>query len=212
MIRGLDMAEPCPSAAKARCLAVTGHAFVGRYYTSPQNAWKLLTRREARMLSQAGLSIVAIFEDGATELSAGLGVAHAQTALSCAAEAGQPPGSAIYFAVDYNATPDQIGQDVIPYFRAIQPLMTAEHTPSASTVRDWCARRCSARASSRTPGFRCRWTSRDPLLSTVGPFGNFRPPPRAVCPWISTWPESPNSAASPYRAVENAQRKYIVAE
>ena len=126
MILGVDMASPCPSASVAECLAASGYAFVGRYYTAASDAWKLLTKSEAQMLSAAGLSIVSLFENGGRAFSADIGSADANTALGCAASVGQPAGTPIYFAVDYDATSEDISGDIIPYFRAIQPLLTAK--------------------------------------------------------------------------------------
>lgn len=123
-INGADMAAPCPSSAAAQCLAANGYEFVGRYYSV--NQWKVLTADEAQMLCGAGLALVALYEDGGTDFSTAQGEANAATALEQAAAAGQPAGSAVYFAVDYDAGADDISGSIIPYFRAIRPVLTKQ--------------------------------------------------------------------------------------
>ena len=61
MAKGLDANVDC--AAHAPCLKEAGVDFVGRYYKFVAGA-EPLTRTEALALSQAGLFIVAIYENG----------------------------------------------------------------------------------------------------------------------------------------------------
>jgi hypothetical protein len=101
-----------------------GYDFVGRYYSrTTKIAGKKLTRDEAVTLSQSGLEIVAVYEDGPTSydyFSASRGTADAQGAISQAAAVGQPGGTAIYFTVDYDAAPDEISGEITNYFEAIK--------------------------------------------------------------------------------------------
>jgi hypothetical protein len=72
---------------------------VGRYYSS--NANKRLTRNEAQAISVAGLQIFTVFEDGARPaLTQAAGLRDGKIALKQAQDVQQPPGSAIYFALD----------------------------------------------------------------------------------------------------------------
>ena len=83
-----------------RFLKNRGVTAVGRYYSS--RAWKRLTRPEAKALSDAGIQVFAVFEDkGDPELSVSKGIHDAQIALQQATSAGQPEGSAIYFAMEH---------------------------------------------------------------------------------------------------------------
>ncbi|HEX3862752.1 MAG TPA: glycoside hydrolase domain-containing protein [Stellaceae bacterium] len=97
---GFDADQDCSHVA---ALAVErGATFVCRYL-------KNLSVAEARTLSAAGLSIVSIFESTAQRsLSGGAGgTADGTKALTQARSIGQPSGSAIYFAVDFDATSAQ---------------------------------------------------------------------------------------------------------
>jgi hypothetical protein len=77
-----------------------GVGCVGRYYSS--SAWKRLTKPEAQAVSAAGLKLFTIFENsGDPELSVDSGTHDAQIATQQARTVGQPPGSAIYFALEH---------------------------------------------------------------------------------------------------------------
>jgi hypothetical protein len=109
-----------PSAAK--CLAQLGFSFAARYYRSRKSKRDHLTREEALSISAAGLSIVAVFEYAgirASYFTAAQAEMDVQDALAQVAEVGQPMGSAVYFAVDYNATLDDIAGPVSDYFNVV---------------------------------------------------------------------------------------------
>lgn len=84
-----------------------GVGFVCRYLCPPK--WpKLLTNDEARVLSDAGFNIVSVWEDNSVKASWftwDRGIQEGTGAVAAAMEAGQPGGTAIYFAVDYDAQP-----------------------------------------------------------------------------------------------------------
>ena len=94
--------------------------FVARYYRSPESRWPSLTASEAQRLSSLGLKIVAVWESHSHHpeyFAYESGYGDAITAYGEAKAAGQPAGSAIYFAVDYDAlTLDPVYQ----YFRGIE--------------------------------------------------------------------------------------------
>jgi hypothetical protein len=106
MARGFDTATPL-RVSTAVAFREQGYMFAGRYL-APEGSWKRLTAAEARIITDAGLYIVSLFERGASRAAEGTaaGVEDGCTALRLAREVGQPEGSAIYFAVDYDAQPD----------------------------------------------------------------------------------------------------------
>jgi uncharacterized protein (TIGR02594 family) len=96
-------------AAFAGAFRKAGVATVIRYYC--QNRAKRLGPAEARALADAGLSMAVVYEDragqkkpaGAIEdFAKGRGTADAGRALEQAEAIGQPAGSTIYFAVDWD--------------------------------------------------------------------------------------------------------------
>jgi hypothetical protein len=119
-----------PSAAK--CLAQLGFTFVARYYRSHKSKLNHLTREEALTIGAAGLSLVAVFEYAGTKASyftAEQAAMDVKDALAEAAEVGQPMGSAIYFAVDYNATLDDIDGPVTDYFQVVNDKLRPKFLP-----------------------------------------------------------------------------------
>ncbi len=95
--------------------------FVARYYREPQSRWPPLSASEAQQLSSLGLKIVAVWELHSRDpahFSYTSGYFDAMTAYDEARAIGQPAGSAIYFAVDFNAR-GQLLDDIDAYFRGI---------------------------------------------------------------------------------------------
>ena len=58
-----------------------------------------------------------------------LGTSQAEQALACARDVGQPQGSAIYFAVDFDCTPSSFSREITPYFHAISAVFAAQGFP-----------------------------------------------------------------------------------
>jgi hypothetical protein len=80
--------------------------FVARYYRNPDSRWPALSPSEAQRLSSAGIKIVAVWEAHSRDpgyFSYSQGYRDATIAYGEARAIGQPAGSAIYFAVDFNA-------------------------------------------------------------------------------------------------------------
>src|SRR5438045_976761 len=92
---GVDSSSAC-SASTITCLQEESISFVGRYYSrTTQISGKKLTAAEAELLSAAGLTIVAVYEDGPTSysyFSASRGTADADGAVQQAEAVGQPEG------------------------------------------------------------------------------------------------------------------------
>jgi hypothetical protein len=80
--------------------------FVARYYRPPESRWPALSSGEAQLLSAQGVKIVAVWEWHArypSHFTYSTGYDDAVMAFGQAKAVGQPAGSAIYFAVDFDA-------------------------------------------------------------------------------------------------------------
>lgn len=116
MSKGFDCATPL-NASTAAAFRADGYEFVCRYLVP--GGWKRLTPEEAEAISKAGLQIVSVFETTADRALGGraAGLYDGAMALQTARAVGQPEGSAIYFAVDFDATAAQM-PTVIDYIQA----------------------------------------------------------------------------------------------
>jgi len=106
--------------------------FVARYYRDPASRWPSLSPDEARSLSSAGLNLVAVWESHSHRpeyFSYEVGYYDALQAYWQAWRIGQPAGSAIYFAVDFNAQPEDIMGGVDRYFHGIASGFAAARGP-----------------------------------------------------------------------------------
>jgi hypothetical protein len=95
--------------------------FVARYYRDPTSRWPTLTSAEVERLSSLGFKIVAVWEWHSQDpayFSYASGYSDALNAYRQAKGVAQPPGSAIYFAVDFNANVQELPQ-VDQYFRGV---------------------------------------------------------------------------------------------
>ncbi|THF78085.1 DUF1906 domain-containing protein [Cohnella fermenti] len=103
---GIDCATPL-TATTAKQIAAAGYKFAARYLVPAQYAWKRLTKTEADAITAAGMQIVSVYETTASRPKGGAayGKADGAAALAEAQTIAQPKGSAIYFAVDYDAQP-----------------------------------------------------------------------------------------------------------
>ncbi|MCL6456428.1 MAG: DUF1906 domain-containing protein [Gorillibacterium sp.] len=117
MAKGFDCATPLTQKL-ARQFRVDGYEFVCRYLVP--SGWKRLTRIEADELSAAGMQIVSVYETTANRALGGrdAGLVDGTIAARVATAVGQPVGSRIYFAVDFDATPKQM-PTVINYIKAV---------------------------------------------------------------------------------------------
>ena len=119
----IDVSSQCPG--KAAALQAAGVSTVIRYYSRDTiRPSKRLSRAEAGALAGAGLRLGVVHEarrgDLAESFEHASGIADARYARTYGASTiGQPGGSAIYFAVDFDATAAQIGNLVVPYFRGV---------------------------------------------------------------------------------------------
>jgi len=132
MLRGLDTTMELTRHAVA--LRRQGYDFAMRYYS--HNAAKNLSLGEARALSQAGLRIGVVWETAGTHagfFNRAQGLADGAAAFLMAKEViGQPYGSAIYFAVDYDPTQADVDGGISNYFTGVHAALYvgAEGQPS----------------------------------------------------------------------------------
>lgn len=124
MQKGLSTNRLC--SASAVCLAAGGVSFVVRYYCERTSMpEKRLRPCEARQLAAAGIDLAVVYQVRArqeSDFGAARGEQDGRAALEDAARIGQPPGSAIYFAVDVDFSKSQITRLVIPYFAGVRKV------------------------------------------------------------------------------------------
>jgi hypothetical protein len=99
--------------------------FVARYYRNFDSRWPALSPSEAQRLSASGIKIVAVWEAHSRDpayFTYSQGYHDAMTSDLEARAVGQPAGSAIYFAVDFNA---QWLMPIDQYFRGIAAGLAA---------------------------------------------------------------------------------------
>lgn len=132
VLKGLDTTMELTRHAVA--LRRQGYDFAMRYYS--HNAAKNLSLGEARALSQAGMRIGVVWETTGTHagfFSRAQGLADGAAAFLMASQViGQPLGSAIYFAVDYDPTQADIDGVISNYFTGVHAALYvgAEGQPS----------------------------------------------------------------------------------
>jgi len=119
MAKGIDCAQPL-TLEKAKAIKAAGYEFVCRYLVPERYAWKRLTRAEAEAITAAGLKIVSVFETTASRPAGGsaAGSVDGAEALKEALAIGQPKGSAIYFAVDFDVSGKDTMDAIERYLRA----------------------------------------------------------------------------------------------
>jgi hypothetical protein len=120
MPKGIDL--PTDVGGKIDAIREANLDFVIRYYRNPTSQWPSLSASEARLLSNAGLTVVAIWEAASAHISYFThldGVNDATSAYHQAHGIGQPVGSAIYFAVDFDARDGADTAAVTDYFRSV---------------------------------------------------------------------------------------------
>lgn len=107
----------------AACLKSNAIAFACRYYSfTTKQPQKRLTQAEAKSLLDKQIKIVTVYEDGPTEpayFTAARGESDGRRAREFGAALGQPAGSAIYFAVDYDASRADVEGRITTYFEGV---------------------------------------------------------------------------------------------
>jgi hypothetical protein len=125
MAQGIDYASASYSTtSNLQSIKNAGYGFIGRYYS--QSSWKALTRAEAERISDAGLYIVAVYQDANNSVSYftySRGRADCERAINQALAIGQPYDTTIYFAVDFEANTSSELAAVVDYFEGVQDRM-----------------------------------------------------------------------------------------
>ncbi len=108
----------------ASCLSENGVQVVFRYYCSDRHKWKRLGKEEAAVLSEHGINIGVVYQNAqihSYNFTFEKGLWAGNDAQNYASDViGQPSGSAIYFAVDYNASEEDLNNNVIPFFKGVK--------------------------------------------------------------------------------------------
>lgn len=140
MPKGISASESLKD--QATCLKNSGLDFVFRYYSA--SAWKRIDPPEAVALSDAGLQIAIVYEDGPREdnadgyFTAQRGERHARNAYQWASDViHQPPGSAIYFAVDFDYTDRPNLEGIKAYFKAVRETIATESGHNGARTTSW---------------------------------------------------------------------------
>jgi hypothetical protein len=119
--KGIDRAVPFKKTSELLDLKKFGYTFIGRYLS--KSTWKALPKPEARLISLNGLYIVSVYQNSNNKpefFTPSRGTADAKDALIKAISIGQPKGSPIYFAVDFDAySSAQSMSKVYSYFDAV---------------------------------------------------------------------------------------------
>lgn len=118
-MEGFDCATKLNSTT-AKGLKNAGFEYAIRYL--PTSTWKGLTEGEVKVIQDAGLKLVSIFQTSANYpgyFGGSQGRADGKHAQMLAEKMGQPKGTAIYFAVDYDAQPANIRR-VLEYMKGVK--------------------------------------------------------------------------------------------
>lgn len=119
LIQGFDCATKL-TAKTAKALKEAGFEYAIRYL--PTTEWKSLTKTEVKAILDSGLKLVSVYQWSANHseyFTYERGKQDGAHASKVAKELGQPEGTPIYFAVDYDAQPKNI-QGVLDYFRGVK--------------------------------------------------------------------------------------------
>jgi peptidoglycan hydrolase-like protein with peptidoglycan-binding domain len=121
MSKGFDCATKLSKTAAIE-LKRADFEFVARYLG---NSWKTFNNEEAKVISDAGLKLISIFEKSPLNVSyftKSQGINDAKEAESYANAVGQPHGTAIYFTVDYDAQPSHMSA-ILSYLDGVRETL-----------------------------------------------------------------------------------------
>src|SRR5574341_1064293 len=124
---------PFNTASRIPSLVSQGVRTVIRYYNfsnSQSFPEKRLELAEAQMLAAQGMQIAVVFQqrqNRVEDFTASKGVAAGRRAYRHAQDnIGQPAGSGIYFAVDFDASRSEIEHNITPYFEGVTRAFAEE--------------------------------------------------------------------------------------
>lgn len=135
--------------ARLATLKADGYEIVGRYLTEPgqssldpKDYFKAIRPGELERITRGGMRFFPIFQEYSTKLehfTPANGAAHAKTAREAAQRLGIPP-THIYFAVDFDATDDQVTSNILPYFKAVRQSLGGRYGVGIYASRNICSR------------------------------------------------------------------------
>ena len=128
------------TASAAKILKNNGYKIVGRYLTGSD---KGLTIEELETILNEGLQVFLIYQENGRKkenFTTEIGIQNACKAITAAKKLRIPPNSTIYFAVDFDATDDQITKYIIPYFSGIYSVFDGYFKIGVYGARNVCSR------------------------------------------------------------------------
>ena len=116
--------------SKLPALKAAGVTAIVRYDdpSGNPNSWKQVGMAEYHAILNSGISVAIVSEWGnnhAGYFNAAAGRRDAQFSVKQADLRQQPKNSAIYFAADYDALPNDMANYIKPYFQALSPIVRA---------------------------------------------------------------------------------------
>lgn len=148
IILGADYAT-WRSREQLRCLRRAGICFVVRYLAPEGSAWKRLSPREVQDITSEGLAIVSVYQFAGNrpdQFTVDRAREDARIALSWAVQVGQPEGTPIYFAVDFDAQDEHLPL-LRTYFETVRDTLEYRYLPGVygsyrvvSALKETCLR------------------------------------------------------------------------
>ena len=134
---------------RLKTLKDDGYSIVGRYLTEPNQEnldasdyFKAIRPGELERILKHGMKFFPIFQEYSTKLShfsVENGIEHGHRARKTAQKLGIPP-THIYFAVDFDATDEQVTSHIIPYFEAVHGSLGGGYKVGIYASRNICTR------------------------------------------------------------------------
>lgn len=134
-MKGIDYTD---GNLRGHTIITEGYSFVGRYLSN--STWKNITLREVEDLQFNNIKIILVWETTVDRTLNGYsaGLEDAQESCKLAASLGHPRNKPIYFAVDDDMSPGQLGGQVAEYFKGVNSILGVDQTGvygGLSTVR-----------------------------------------------------------------------------
>lgn len=123
--KGFDIYAGTLTISERQAAKSAGNDFFMHYYGG--SSGKDLTAEELQLNSKLGIYTGAVFEcsDQPLYFTEHQGTLDATQALEQAIRAGQPKGSAIYFAYDFGPLEQQLTDNILPYHSTVAPIIRA---------------------------------------------------------------------------------------
>lgn len=120
---GFDQYGPV-TAAQMRAITASGLGFAGGYLSSTN---KGMTSNSSSLLCGAGMYILSYYEGNGQTFSTEQAKADAAAAVAGAQRCGQPKGSRIFFACDFNPSQGTIASNIVPHFEQLNKELAGEY-------------------------------------------------------------------------------------